>query len=498
MAKENGGVIGIINTPSTTTASGVWALQDQYEAKRNGNWPLTPFVSPYSARFNSDSSDYLSRTPSSSANTNTYTFSTWVKKSENSSQVAGYQSLLSATDGSSNSINIGFGNGAFTASGDYFEITYTNSSYAVQWSVRSNALYRDVSAWYHVVVAVDTTQATASNRVKLYVNGEAIATTATSSPAQNTGYIINTNVAHNIGRYVRDANSFLDGYLAETYMIGGSQLTPSSFGASNASGVWYPIPYSGSYGTNGFYLKFGNASSLGTDSSPNGNNWTVNNLTSVDQSTDSPLNNFCTINTLTCNDTASLTSADGNLTITGGDDMGATIGITKGKWYWESKRSNTGTVAHWGIGFTQSWNSSTQIVTGNGSGYFFRNDFSGGLSVSNSGSNGFTNISTSSTGSSVANGDIIGVALDLDSATKAVTFYQNGSSVASATFSYDGTSSTCFPFIRNNSGAQSQWNFGSPPYSANSYTDGNGYGNFSYAVPSGYYALCTANLNTYG
>lgn len=487
MAKENGGVIGIINTPTSTTASGVWALQDQYEAKRNGNWPLTPFVSPYSARFNSGSSDNLNRTFTTPTSGTTWSINFWVKKSSNGSAI----NLCSRLVDGSNEDRIRF------TSGDALEWSvYKSGAYAGQ--LVTTQLFRDNSAWYNILCVWDTSNATAGNRMRMYLNGSEITAFSTdTNPTQNTTSLFNASGSnHRIGSVT--SGEYFNGYMSEIILVDGQALTPSSFGASNASGVWYPIPYSGSYGTNGFYLKFGNASSLGTDSSPNGNNWTVNNLTSVDQSTDSTLNNFATINILTCNDTATLTSADGNLTITGGNDMGATIGITKGKWYWESKKSNTGTVAHWGIGFTQSWYSSTQIVTGNGSGYFFRDDFSGGLSVSNSGSNGFTNISKSSTGSSVANGDIIGVALDLDSATKAVTFYQNGSTVASATFSYDGTSSTCFPFIRNNSGAQSQWNFGSPPYSANSYADGNGYGNFSYAVPSGYYALCTANLNTYG
>ncbi len=428
-----------------------------------------------SLRFNSGDSLTRTVTPSSSTS---YTVSFWLKLSEVTYSSTPYLWSIGSSAG---------GNGIYLFDADRKIYFFDRPSGFLNLY---NGALRDPSAWYHVVWSVNSGTGTG------YING-ITGNTHSSIPALND----NTGNKISIHDYVDNTLglTFVGCYMSEFNFIDGQALTPSSFGETDtATGIWKPKAYTGSFGTNGFYLEFKDSSALGDDTSGNGNDFTVNNLTSIDQTTDTPTNNFATINTLTCNDTATLTSADGNLTITGGNDMGATIGITKGKWYWESKRSNTGTVAHWGIGFTQSWYSSTQIVTGNGAGYFFRNDFVSGLNVSNSGTNGFTNISASSTGSSVANGDIIGVALDLDSATKSVTFYQNGSSVASATFSYDGTSSICFPFIRNNSGAQSQLNFGNPPYSANSYTDGAGYGNFSYSVPSGYYALNTKNLATFG
>jgi len=438
-----------------------------------------------SLRFNSGSSDYLNKTFASAGNRKTWTWSCWVKRN---------------IVGSADCILNGNGNGfliVLQASND-LEIYSYSGSYQLQ--LVTSQLFRDVSAWYHIVFALDTTQATSSNRAKLYINGTQVTSFSTATyPSQNTDLLLNASVAHYIGVY--DASSqYFDGYMSEVYLIDGQALTPSSFGETDFdTGIWKPKAYTGTYGTNGFYLQFKNSSSLGTDSSGNGNTFTVNNLTSIDQTTDTPTNNFATINTLTCNDTASLTASEGNLSISGGNDMGATFGLTKGKWYWESKRTNTGSAAHWGIGFTQSWNSSTQIVTGNGSGIWIRNDFVGGYNVNNSGSNGFTTISGSTTGSSIANGDIVGIALDLDSATKSITFYQNGSSVGSGTFSYDGTTTFCFPFVRNNSGVSSQWNFGNPPFTISSgNSDANGYGNFEYAVPSGYYALNTKNLAQYG
>jgi hypothetical protein len=447
-----------------------------------------------SLRFNSASTDYLNRTNGTPTGTTKYTFSTWLKISKlssrgqffrviNPSSTATYAFL--ETDGS-----------------NFFGFTDYNGTSSLAFT--TTAVFRDVSAWYHLVLAVDTTQATSTNRWKFYVNGVEVTSFASTSYGTQNQTIMATSSGKdaNIGGDPVGAGATrkFDGYMSDVFFIDGQTLTPSSFGETDTdTGIWKPKAYTGSFGTNGFYLQFKNSASLGTDSSGNGNTFTVNNLTSIDQTTDTPTNNFATINTLTCNDTGTLTSADGNLTITGGNDMGATIGITKGKWYWESKRSNTGTAVHWGIGFTQSWNSSTQIVTGNGSGIFIRQDFVGGYSVINSGSNGFTSISGSTTGSSIANGDIVGVALDLDSATKSITFYQNGSSVGSGTFSYDGTTTFCTPFIRNNSGGQTQWNFGNPPFTISSgNADANGYGNFEYAPPSGYYALCTKNLATFG
>jgi len=471
-----------------------------------------------SLRFSTSSSDYLSRTPASTANDNTYTFSTWVKKSLNASQVAGYQSLLSAKDGSDNSINIGFGNGAFTAPGDFFEITYVNSVYAVQWSVRSDALYRDVSAWYHVMVAVDTTQATASNRVKLYVNGEAITTTATSSPSQNTGYIINTNVAHNIGRYVKDGNSFVDGYLAETYMIGGSQLTPSSFGQTDpsvpSSGIWIPKAYTGSFGTNGFYLKFANSAALGTDSSGNGNTWTVNNLTSVDQSTDTCTNNFSTLNPLANNEVPNentFSYPDGALTFKGSAGIDTsqmmTVGtqaVSTGKWYWEAKLISVGSDVP-GIG-----------ILNTEADFNVRNGYPHNSSVSAYGYTYMSNGQKSNNGTDAAYGnsyttaDIIGIALDMTNNklyfSKNGTFQNSGDPTSGAT----GTGAaftvqsalTYFPACNlrfDPSAGEWSFNFGSPSFTiASGNADADGFGNFEYAVPSGYFALCTKNLAQYG
>lgn len=480
MAKENGGVIGIINTPTSTTASGVWALQDQYEAKRNSNWPLTPFVSPYSARFNSGSSDNLNRTFTTPTSGTTWSINFWVKKSSNGSAI----NLCSRLVDGSNEDRIRF------TSGDALEWSvYKSGAYAGQ--LVTTQLFRDNSAWYNILCVWDTSNATAGNRMRMYLNGSEITAFSTdTNPTQNTTSLFNASGSnHRIGSVT--SGEYFNGYMSEIILVDGQALTPSSFGASNASGVWYPIPYTGSYGNNGFYLKFGNASSLGTDSSPNGNNFTVNNLTSVDQSTDSTLNNFCTLNPLDIN---AMTLTEGNLASASvgatWKSARATFGISKGKWYWEMKATASASSydAQIGVGLFSlaiasypEWNSANPSVV------YSAGDGSKWLNGVNS-----------SYGASYTVGDIIGVAFDADNLT--VTFYKNGTSQGTITTSWSvDTYALQVAFYGRSGGTTSgSFNFGSPPYAANGYADGAGYGNFSYAVPSGYYALCTANLNTYG
>ncbi len=501
MAKENGGVIGIINTPTSTTASGVWALQDQYEAKRNGNWPLTPFVSPYSARFNSGSSDYLNRTPSSTTDRQKATLSFWTKYCDDTSGNVGR--LFNFGLYPSGTL-IYFGDGAYK--GKLLIDNYSSTTQTI--SLITTQLFRDYSAWYHIVVAFDTTQATASNRVKLYVNGTQVTTFDTATyPSQNENLFFNfSSSTYQIGKNHQPA--YFSGYLSEVNLIDGQQLTPSSFGASNASGVWYPIPYTGSYGTNGFNLKFTNASSLGTDSSPNGNNFTVNNLTSVDQSIDSTLNNFCTLNPLDPAGTVVGTMTEGNLqvvnTSNANDFSGrGTVSVSTGKWYWEVKCiSSSGGFDNYTIGID---NVDSKITTGT--------QYIGYTSTSYAYyANGGTKINNNSFvsyGASFTAGDIIGVALDLTNGfiyfSKNGTFQNSGVPTSGATGTgnaFSSLSGTYTPAVSDTGSVTTctmAMNFGAPPYSVTGgFADGNGYGNFSYAVPSGYYALCTANLNTYG
>jgi hypothetical protein len=281
-------------------------------------------------------------------------------------------------------------------------------------------------------------------------------------------------------------SNLLDGYLSEVYNIDGQALTPSSFGETDFdTGIWKPKAYTGTYGTNGFYLQFKNSASLGTDSSGNGNTFTVNNLTSVDQSTDTPTNNFATWNPLYAYGNQSFT--EGNLQLATGSSGGSTgtIAVNTGKWFWECKVISTISTARI-AGIFQMIGTNTDLG-GTGSIYYS--------------ADGQKNINgtSSSYGASLTTNDIVGVAIDVDN--RSVTYYKNGTSqgAISLTSVYNVGDYITASLVQSGGSSQSVGiNFGSPYYSGGSNTDGAGFGNFSYSVPSGYYSLNTKNLATYG
>ena len=437
-----------------------------------------------SLRFNDGSSDYLNRTPASAGNRQKFTVSFWTKRGELSGS---YRLFSAGSDGT----ECYFG-------ADALAWYYYSGGYIGQYKYQNTALFRDVSAWYHIIIAIDTTQATASNRVKMYVNGIEGAYTQVTIP-QNTQVDWNNTVGHYIGRYSAGSSFFYDGYISEFYNIDGQQLDATSFGEFDSdSGIWKPIKYTGTYGTNGFYLDFENSGSLGADQSGNGNNFTVNNLTSIDQVTDTPTNNFSTLNPLA----NGLTMSEGNLSVAGASDnnTGATIGVKSGKWYWEVK--DVGGVSSFGIA-----NSANRIGTSNQSsatGMYLIQSIGSGSWYS------YTNGSFASTSVPVHSaGDILNFALDADNGKLYIG--KNGSYINSSNssanpatdtnpfFSSISTAEFLIPFTEmRTGGGDADFNFGNPPYSANGYTDGAGYGNFSYAVPSGYYSLNSKNLAEFG
>ena len=639
-----------------------------------------------SLRFNSGSSDYLNRTPASASNRKTWTWSGWVKLlgtnmylfgASSDSWFANYSTVWITSDAELRT-----------------ELEIPGSS----GSIVSTNLFRDPSAWYHFVVAVDTTQATANNRVRMYVNGVEVAYTTQTMPAQNSDTMINSAQYHQISG--RPSTNYLNGYLAEINLIDGQQLTPSSFGQTDsATGIWTPKAYTGAYGTNGFYLPFEtittsgfssyygsfngttqslsvtdstafnmgtgnftvegffkfdtvdiwdmvnflnagvvkqvfyyysptgelsfydaisgftlnpsfsfqastwyhiawvensntftiyvNGNSIGSttstalnitgntsiifgknatrnsaagqisnlrivkgtavytsnftpptspltnvsgtslltlqdatiidnssnafsitntgsvattssssinsqttfanDFSGNNNNFTANNLTSVDQSTDTPTNNFATLNPLDAGGGGSY--AQGNLQYTSAtSDLKASASSFAlnnggaGKWYWEVKMvSTTGSIYQIGtISSTSGYNASPH------------SQYSSGGQV-------YINGSLVTTVATYTTNDIISVAFD--ATISEVKFYKNGSLQTTQTIT---NSSNILMFAGSHSDSSGntatyQFNFGSPPFTiASGNADANGYGNFEYAVPSGYYALCTKNLAIYG
>jgi hypothetical protein len=434
-----------------------------------------------SLRFNSGSTDYLHRTPSGAGNRKTFTISTWIKRGK----LQDGQIIMSGADTNNRTSLVLSSN----------KIFFRNEVSGTDKNITTNRLFRDTSAWYHFVLAVDTTQSTEANRVRIYVNGsEETSFSSSSYPSQNDDTFINNSQLHRIGSQSYAEGNLFDGYMAEFVLIDGSQLTPTSFGEFDEdTGIWKPIDVSGlTFGTNGFYLDFENSGSLGADVSGNGNNFTVNNLTSIDQSTDTCTNNFTTLNPL-ANLTGSPTFSEGNLKVAGDNSANhnwqTTFVVSSGKWYWELKdltSSPDGSL----LFYDQS------IISASHPGYGF---------VLNTRKKVIDGTPTGSAIGSSAQNDIWSMALDLDNGKMFIA--RNGTYLESGDPA-NGTN----PFIQTSDGLPSEGvfgghvyngsmelNFGSPSFSISSgNSDANGYGNFEYSVPSGYYALCTKNLAEYG
>jgi hypothetical protein len=513
MSRKNGGIIGPANTPVgglfKGVAGGVWRMNDVVNFVGNSQWPSTPKSIDNSCRFNSGSSDFLSGTFSNSGNRRTFTISFWIKRAS----IGSDERIIEADTGTNgNNVN-GIEFDTISSSNRLRVIFYNDPS--VNLNLKTNELFSDLSAWYHIVLAIDTTQSTSSDRAKLYVNGSQITSFETATyPSQN--YDADWNVSGNnirIGRRIDSSPEYLNAYLAETVFIDGQALTASSFGETDSTtGIWKPkkIGSFSSAGDNSFYLDFKDSSNLGNDASGLNNDLTVNNLTSIDQSTDTCVVNYATINPLNTFPSTPPTISEGNLQCrTINADPGyfggsGTIGVSTGKWYFEVKPtvSTSGTpfligVSHDPAEAARQGTTASAQYSASEYVYYGHNGNKG-----NSGS-------YTSYGNSYAVNDIIGVALDLDNHkiyfSKNGTFQNSGVPTSGSTGTGSAfdltTGETYFPFLSDGGGSVCtyQLNFGSPPYSISSgNSDANGHGNFEYAVPSGYYALNTSNLNTYG
>jgi hypothetical protein len=461
-----------------------------------------------SCRFDDGSSDNLTRTPSGDGNMRTWTYSGWVKLG-NLGVWGGliFAGIAGSTD---NLTDIYF----YTDNKLYIRDIVSNG--VLEAYISPNRVFRDPNAWMHIVVAFDTTQGTASNRIKLYINGvQETSLSESTYPSENYQTNINdASYAQQIGisKSTGGSSYYFDGYMAEVVLIDGQALDPTSFGEfdSNSPNIWKPIDVSGlTFGTNGFYLDFENASNLGADVSGNSNNFTVNNLTSVDQSTDTCTNNYATLNALVTYPSTPPVHSEGNLqVVTVNADPGyfgssSTIGVTQGKWYAEFKPTNSTSGVPYLIGVSSD---PAEMA---------RNGATSGNQYSSTewtyyGHNGnqYHDGSNSSYGNSYTTNDIIGVALDLDNHklyfSKNGTFQNSGDPTSGSTgtgaISID-TGETYFFILTDLGGAicTYQANFGSPPFSISSgNSDANGYGNFEYSVPSGYYSINTKNLAEFG
>jgi len=436
-----------------------------------------------SVRFNDGSSDNLSRSTGTPSSRQKFTFSTWIKLSS----VSGNRSIFNIeTDGNTTLFFM-------IKNGDQLHFVDYNSS-AEQAKLTTNALYRDPSAWMHVVLRLDSTQGTNTNRCRLYVNGSEVTSfSATVYPSQN--YNFTNNVGNTrIGVSQGNAN-YWDGYMAETVYCDGQSLAPDQFGEFDSdSNIWKPIDVSGlTFGDEGFYLDFENSGALGADVSGNTNNFTVNNLTAIDQSTDTCTTNYAVLNSLKF---SAGTLSNGNLELDSSSaswkNRYSTIGVSSGKWFMEFKMGS--------ISADQSGVAIVSDITLDGNSPGSDATRSPAIQYNSLNIKFVNGTATSSYFSAMSTNDIIGIALDMDNGT--VQFYRNGSTTGSAIDLSDAFSTSQYPLffcgtVYNTRDLQA--NFGSPSYSeSGGETDGNGYGNFANAVPSGYYALNTKNLAEYG
>jgi hypothetical protein len=440
-----------------------------------------------SVRLRSSASAYFNRTLGSGSGT-TSTLSVWLKRGA----ISATQAIMAVSPDSTNDTTL------FIGSGNDLTFSSWNGGGRPLGILTTTQVFRDPSAWYHIVMVVDTTNATAANRLRMFVNGVQVTSFSTATyPSQNNTWYWNQAYSHRIGRYpdAGGGGNYLDGYLTEINFIDGQALTPASFGETDViTGVWKPKKYAGTYGTNGFYLNFSDptagATGIGKDNSGNGNNWTPNNISvtagaTYDSMIDVPTlwadggngrGNYCVWNAAAPPTVVSgtVTRSNGNLTSTdGGTTYGlasfGTIGVSSGKWYWETALSaaggsyaNIGIVdlnspllanVHTGITYSQGGNKGT-------------------------GSNPFAGTGSSAYGATYASGDVIGTALDMD--TGSITFYKNGVSQGVA---YTGITGNYTPGVgdgQNSTSYTFDLNCGQRP--------------FAYTPPTGFKALNTQNL----
>jgi len=448
----------------------------------------------FSCKFEADNQEELLRTPSSAGNRQTWTVSMWFKFTE-----LGINQMLF---GSSDTY-------MYLGNDDKMYINYRGAG--TNFFLATNRVFRDTAAFYHFVVVCDATNGTAADRGRFYVNG-----------VRETDYQLNTyqnmdsgdsthwnnTVAQSIGGQNGSTTFQSCGYMAEVHSVDGSALTSDSFGEFDSdTGIWIPKEYSGSYGTNGFYLDFADASDLGDDESGNGNDFAETNLTAADQATDTPTNNFCIGNAL-------VNFAPGGQTLVNGatkfsnpsgqnwQTITGTFGLTSGKWYWEFETDGTG--AFVGIADVQD-----SIIPQNTGGYFLGYGDDNSATTKSLGmysANGVIyNDSGSATGNSYGSGNRVGVALDMDNRK---IYFAVGNTWVNSGDPANGTngatwntswSDTVFPAgscAQNNSIFFVYGGFSSLSNISN--VDANGYGGFYYTPPSGFYALCTKNLAEYG
>ena len=462
-----------------------------------------------SVRYNPGDSPNLALTFGTPTDNLKWTWSGWIKKCAFHSGDA----LIIADCFASSP---GRGAGPWIQPNDFYRFRNWHTD-ADKGNLTTNQKLRDVSAWYHIVQVYDSANATAGNRMRLYINGVEVTSFSTdTNPDEDQASSMNSAIGHQIGSY-RGTDSHWDGYLAEIVFIDGLALAPTSFGEfdEDSPSMWKPIDPSGlTFGDNGYWLDFENSAALGNDVSGNDNDWTPANLDATDQATDTPTNNFCTLNPVATTSTIGddLTFSEGNCKITNTSDGAwhpaiGTIAVNAGKWYAEFKCTTIGAASKYAILDTNQFTESVNFANAD-RGYSY--EYNAGAAVNDG---NFTD----NWGDTFTTGDIISVAMDLTNMK--LYFAKNGTwqdsgdptsgSTGTGTHTYFGGGSNSaraagidyYAFavgIHNSSVTEA--NFGGCPAFAisSAAADANGYGTFEYAPPSGYYALCTKNLAEYG
>jgi hypothetical protein len=429
-----------------------------------------------SLRFRASASAYLSRTPSGSGDRQTWTWSGWVKRGA----LQGV-TLFSA----SNSTNTNYSQIVFSASTDTLDFLGAFVSSSVTARITTSAVFRDPAAWYHVVAVFDTTNATSTDRLRLYVNGVRQTAASGTYPAINyASGLLNSTFVHRIGAINTGSliNEF-DGHMAEINFVDGQALDPSQFGKTDSTtGAWVPKRYAGSYGTNGFYLPFSDGTSLttlGNDESGNNNDWTLNNVsltagTTYDWMDDTPTNNFATLNPIAVSAEREGTIADANLGVTQNTStVGAVYSFSTIALHPSAKVYVEATAVS-GITSAASGLATCGVVA-----------LDNGSAITNvlqyvSDARKFVDGSISAYGATYASNDVIGMAIDM--ASKSVEFFKNN--VSQGVLNWAGTYSTLYVSVsaNGNTSGNRVWatNFGQRP--------------FAYTPPSGFKTLCTKNL----
>ena len=443
-----------------------------------------------SLKFEEDNSENITTTNQAAGDRKTWTFSAWIKRTDITYD---YATIFGAE---------------FTIikflGDDRLGLELYNGTY---YNLITTQKFRDTSAWYHIVAVCDTTQATASERSRLYVNGERVTVFDTSnSPPLNSEFAIGQAGSAGSGAWLRlgqffAGSDYFSGYMAEVHYLNGTAAQASDFGEYDSdSGIWIPKEYTGGgYGTQGFYYKFDNSSNLGEDSSGEGHDAnSLNNITSADQATDTPTNNFCTLNPLWAY-AGEATVNNGATTATGVDaawnGSKATMGVSRGKWYWEVRYSSE-------AAYTGLQTDGEDNIAASGSLAHVQDT---SISFNGNGKyvteiNGSSTSVTGQTALEISSGAVQGFALDLDSGTKTIKVIRADGVTLTVNLTDSLAELEVFPFVAVYQSYVINYNFGG--YTTNTISsaasDANGYGTFEYAPPSGYYALCTKNLAEFG